>query len=260
MPKFDKIFEYGSQNANYIDSENYLNRLLMIRKHYYTVSKFSPILTNRLVSNNNSILNNTSFKLMTDNFKYFILINNFNIFFKLNSFKVHENSTFNNIESGINKYGRNFFKLNFLESSLSENYSNLADILVRREFIYRSFLIGYNLKPNLPKSLISNTNNFFLSELKANSLTNEYRLLNNVFSDLPILKNQYKPMRRGISNMIRIQASNIISLPVELRIQVLASSRDIIHSWAIPSAGVKIDCIPGYSSHKILFFLLSGIY
>jgi heme/copper-type cytochrome/quinol oxidase subunit 2 len=59
---------------------------------------------------------------------------------------------------------------------------------------------------------------------------------------------------------MRIQASNIIALPVELRIQLLASSRDIIHSWAIPSAGIKLDCVPGYSSHKILFFLLSGIY
>jgi heme/copper-type cytochrome/quinol oxidase subunit 2 len=28
----------------------------------------------------------------------------------------------------------------------------------------------------------------------------------------------------------------------------------------VPSAGVKIDCIPGYTSHRIMTFLLTGIY
>jgi heme/copper-type cytochrome/quinol oxidase subunit 2 len=49
-------------------------------------------------------------------------------------------------------------------------------------------------------------------------------------------------------------------MPIEIRLQVLASSRDVIHSWAIPSAGIKIDCIPGYTSHRIMIFLISGIY
>jgi heme/copper-type cytochrome/quinol oxidase subunit 2 len=49
-------------------------------------------------------------------------------------------------------------------------------------------------------------------------------------------------------------------MPIDTRLQLLAVSRDIIHSWAIPSAGIKIDCIPGYSSHRVAIFLLSGIY
>ena len=73
-------------------------------------------------------------------------------------------------------------------------------------------------------------------------------------------KNQYKQMKRGLTNLIRLQGNGAIALPSEIRIQILASSRDVIHSWAIPSAGVKIDCIPGYSSHKILAFFLSGIF
>jgi heme/copper-type cytochrome/quinol oxidase subunit 2 len=51
-----------------------------------------------------------------------------------------------------------------------------------------------------------------------------------------------------------------VAIPTETRLQILAVSRDIIHSWAIPSAGIKIDCIPGYSSHRVALFLLSGIY
>jgi heme/copper-type cytochrome/quinol oxidase subunit 2 len=49
-------------------------------------------------------------------------------------------------------------------------------------------------------------------------------------------------------------------MPIETRLHLLASSKDVIHSWAIPSAGVKIDCVPGYSSHRVIIFLVSGIF
>jgi heme/copper-type cytochrome/quinol oxidase subunit 2 len=49
-------------------------------------------------------------------------------------------------------------------------------------------------------------------------------------------------------------------MPIETRLHILASSKDVIHSWAIPSAGIKIDCVPGYSSHRVMIFLVSGIF
>jgi heme/copper-type cytochrome/quinol oxidase subunit 2 len=49
-------------------------------------------------------------------------------------------------------------------------------------------------------------------------------------------------------------------MPIETRLHLLASSKDVIHSWAIPSAGIKIDCVPGYSSHRVMIFLVSGIF
>lgn len=75
-----------------------------------------------------------------------------------------------------------------------------------------------------------------------------------------LYKNQYRPLRKGISNMIRLHATGAVAMPIETRLQILASSKDVIHSWAIPSAGIKIDCIPGYSSHKVTIFLVSGIF
>ena len=75
-----------------------------------------------------------------------------------------------------------------------------------------------------------------------------------------LLKNPNRPMRKGVMNMLRFHATAAVALPVEVRLQILASSRDVIHSWAVPSAGVKIDCIPGYTSHRIMTFLLTGIY
>jgi hypothetical protein len=53
----------------------------------------------------------------------------------------------------------------------------------------------------------------------------------NVFSDNnELYKNQYRPMRKGVTNMIRLHATGAMALPIEIRLQVLASSKDVIHS------------------------------
>jgi heme/copper-type cytochrome/quinol oxidase subunit 2 len=83
---------------------------------------------------------------------------------------------------------------------------------------------------------------------------------NNLGKNYNLLKTQYRPMRKGIINMVRLQATNAIALPTEIRLHILASSKDVIHSWAIPSAGIKIDCVPGYSSHRVSIFLAQGIF
>ena len=78
--------------------------------------------------------------------------------------------------------------------------------------------------------------------------------------NLDLYKNQFRPMKKGVTNMIRLHATGAVAMPIEIRLHILASSKDVIHSWAIPSAGIKIDCVPGYSSHRITIFLVSGIF
>jgi len=51
-----------------------------------------------------------------------------------------------------------------------------------------------------------------------------------VFKNTMQFKSNYKPLKRGIANMIRIHASGAIAMPTEVRLQILASSRDVIHS------------------------------
>ena len=75
-----------------------------------------------------------------------------------------------------------------------------------------------------------------------------------------LYKSQFRPMKKGVTNMIRLHATSAVAMPIETRLHILASSKDVIHSWAIPSAGIKIDCVPGYSSHRITIFLVTGIF
>lgn len=42
-----------------------------------------------------------------------------------------------------------------------------------------------------------------------------------------------------------LEADHRIVIPVESPIRVLVSAEDVLHSWAVPSLGVKIDAVPG---------------
>jgi hypothetical protein len=52
----------------------------------------------------------------------------------------------------------------------------------------------------------------------------------NIGRNSELFKSQYRPMKKGVANMIRLQATGAIAMPIEIRLHVLASSRDVIHS------------------------------
>lgn len=49
-------------------------------------------------------------------------------------------------------------------------------------------------------------------------------------------------------------------LPRGTRIRLLTTSVDVIHSWALPAAGVKMDAIPGRLNQVTLFFNRPGTF
>ncbi len=42
-----------------------------------------------------------------------------------------------------------------------------------------------------------------------------------------------------------LEVDNRVVLPIHLEIRVLVTAADVIHSWTVPSLGVKVDAIPG---------------
>lgn len=76
-------------------------------------------------------------------------------------------------------------------------------------------------------SLGINTNfldDYLLSYLFGSNLSNS------LGKNQTLLKNQYRPLKKGVTNMIRLQATGAIAMPIEIRMHILASSRDVIHS------------------------------
>lgn len=57
-----------------------------------------------------------------------------------------------------------------------------------------------------------------------------------------------------------LEVDNRIVLPVYSDIRFLITAEDVIHSWTIPSLGIKLDAIPGRINQSVLFLLREGTY
>jgi hypothetical protein len=94
-----------------------------------------------------------------------------------------------------------YFKLSFIQNliGLANDYSQLLP---------------------LNSSLLTNYTLFYFFGSEAQAIGNNSELL----------KSQFRPLKKGISSMLRLHATGAIAMPVEIRLQILASSRDVIHS------------------------------
>ena len=57
-----------------------------------------------------------------------------------------------------------------------------------------------------------------------------------------------------------LEADRRLVLPVQTNIRLLVTSYDVIHSWAVPSFGVKVDAIPGRLNEYFLKVNYLGIF
>lgn len=64
-----------------------------------------------------------------------------------------------------------------------------------------------------------------------------------------------------VPGQLRLLATDTTALlPRTTRIRLLTTSADVIHSWALPAAGVKMDAIPGRLNQVSLFFNRPGVF
>lgn len=57
-----------------------------------------------------------------------------------------------------------------------------------------------------------------------------------------------------------LEVDNRVVLPAELTVRMLISSEDVLHSWAVPSLGLKTDAIPGRLNQTTLLSTRPGLY
>jgi cytochrome c oxidase subunit 2 len=55
-----------------------------------------------------------------------------------------------------------------------------------------------------------------------------------------------------------LEVDNALHLPVGMPIRLLITSTDVIHSWAVPSLGVKVDAVPGRLNEIYIFIFRKG--
>jgi cytochrome c oxidase subunit 2 len=57
-----------------------------------------------------------------------------------------------------------------------------------------------------------------------------------------------------------LEVDNRVVLPVNTHIRLLITAADVLHSWAVPSFGIKVDACPGRLSQASLFIKREGVY
>jgi len=57
-----------------------------------------------------------------------------------------------------------------------------------------------------------------------------------------------------------LEVDNRMVLPIQKHIRVIVTAADVLHCWAVPSLGVKMDACPGRLNQIALFIPRPGIY
>jgi len=57
-----------------------------------------------------------------------------------------------------------------------------------------------------------------------------------------------------------LEVDNRVVLPEQTHIRVIITAADVLHCWAIPSAGIKLDACPGRLNQTSLFFKRQGTF
>lgn len=63
---------------------------------------------------------------------------------------------------------------------------------------------------------------------------------------------------KGLLRLLEVDKR--VVLPVKTHIRVLATAADVLHSWAVPSFGIKVDCCPGRLNQASLYVKRAGLY
>jgi hypothetical protein len=122
---------------------------------------------------------------------------------------------------------------------IERNFNLIDPILFSSELTRDIFYSNINfIKFILIKDFLSILNNTLNNSFINTSILNNYLyfyLFNNftnysINKNFDLYKDQYRPMRKGIINMVRLHATGAVALPIEIRLHILASSKDVIHS------------------------------
>lgn len=57
-----------------------------------------------------------------------------------------------------------------------------------------------------------------------------------------------------------LSVDSALVLPVRQHIRVLVTGADVLHSWAVPSFGIKVDAVPGRLNQGVIYIKRSGVF
>lgn len=64
----------------------------------------------------------------------------------------------------------------------------------------------------------------------------------------------------SVGQLRLLDVDNRVVIPVDSHIRLIITSADVLHSWAVPSLGVKCDAVPGRLNQVSMFVKREGVF
>jgi cytochrome c oxidase subunit 2 len=64
----------------------------------------------------------------------------------------------------------------------------------------------------------------------------------------------------GAADFRLLDVDNRVVTPVEIKIRVVVSAADVIHSWTVPAMGVRVDAVPGRLNQTVMTPCHRGVF
>ena len=98
-------------------------------------------------------------------------------------------------------------------------------------------------------------NNYFFQQISQTGAKNPY----DFYSVIKLSRARAETFSINLSRRL-LRTTRTLVLPAYTNISIIANSYDVVHSWFIPGLGLKIDCVPGKSTHHSLYIDNVGLY
>ncbi len=151
----------------------------------------------------------------------------------------------NNINKNI------FLSYRINNDNITEKISQIEQFWGFRQKKYkklRSFFFTQNYRFN-------NASYLEISNFVNNANYSKYNLYNGIKNN----KNRSEDFPVTLARRL-LRTKRTLVLPAHINITLITSSYDVVHSWFVPGLGLKIDCVPGRSTHHTLYIDNIGFY
>ena len=133
--------------------------------------------------------------------------------------------------------------------NIKENYNSNFFVIKQKKYTKKNTMLSLNLN-DVSKNIYLLDNKIFLNEK------------NNIFTNYKLIKKNKKhsDIIPTTLNKRLLRTKKTLVIPAHINISLITSSFDIVHSWFIPGLGLKLDCVPGRSTHHTFYVDNVGFY
>ena len=281
------LTNFNNQKLIFDSKINFFLRLKLNKSNWEKLNNSSILESSSLLSNFSSndyfFFKNINFfskkqsSLLSQKFWVEIFDNNLNSVNRFSDFV--ENTRFVKRSYG-NVNPIRIIKNTFVEDNFSENLNlfkfrfNSNDVNLKNKItpgnIYltlkqKKYKIQKNIRPKT-KSIVSDIN----ENKKIKKTWTPVLVNNSIFDDnTENATQQYRMLKKNKKrqevfsvalNRRLLRTKKTLVVPAHVNITAITNSYDVVHSWFIPGLGLKIDCIPGRSTHHTFFVDSVGFY